>query len=159
MSSPYVAQPGDHEQLKWIDGGTIEVLLDARHTGGHLSIFRSTVPTRTASPVHVHPDEDEIVVMLSGSGVIWIGDRRCELTSGGVAFLPRGIPHAYRFTSDNVDMLTIATPSGWRGSSATRAGTGPSRRRLAGRSPRPSWARPPPRTVRSCWARRLPPTT
>ncbi|MEE4598181.1 cupin domain-containing protein [Streptomyces sp. DSM 41524] len=115
MSSPYVAQVGEHEQLEWLGGGTMEVLLDAKHTGGHLSVFRSAVPTATASPVHVHPDEDEIFVMLRGSGLIWAGDRRFELHTGGVAFLPRAVPHAYRFTSDDVDMLAIATPSGMEG--------------------------------------------
>ncbi|GGN00489.1 cupin domain-containing protein [Streptomyces fuscichromogenes] len=115
MSSPYVARAGEHEQLEWIGGGIMEVLLDAQRTGGALSVFRSTVPTPTASPVHVHPAEDEIFVMLSGSGLVWIGDRRFELAPGGVAFLPRGVPHAYRFTSDDVDMLAIATPSGMEG--------------------------------------------
>lgn len=62
--------------------------------------------------MHVHPAEDEIFVMVSGSGLVWIEGRRFELAAGGVAFLPRGIPHAYRFSSDNVDMLAIATPSG-----------------------------------------------
>lgn len=115
MSSPYVAQAGEHEQLEWIGGGIMEVLLNAKHTGGHLSMFRSTVPSPTASPVHVHPHEDEIFVMLSGSGLVWIGDRRFELHAGGIAFLPRNIPHAYRFSSDNVDMLAVATPSGMEG--------------------------------------------
>ncbi|MEU6554848.1 cupin domain-containing protein [Streptomyces sp. NPDC046915] len=115
MSSPYVAQAGEHEQLEWLGGGIMEVLLDAKHTGGRLSVFRSTVPTATASPVHLHPDEDEIFVMLRGSGLIWAGDRRFELHAGGVAFLPRAVPHAYRFTSDDVDLLAIATPSGMEG--------------------------------------------
>ncbi|GHJ35592.1 cupin domain-containing protein [Streptomyces sp. TS71-3] len=115
MSSPYVALAGEHERLEWLGGGIMEVLLDAEHTGGHLSLFRSTVPTATAAPVHVHPDEDEIFVMLRGSGLIWAGDRRFELHAGGVAFLPRAVPHAYRFTSDDVDMLAIATPSGMEG--------------------------------------------
>ncbi|MGY0064266.1 cupin domain-containing protein [Streptomyces sp. LZ34] len=155
MSSPYVAQAGEHEQLEWLGGGIMEVLLDARLTGGHLSVFRSTVPTATASPVHVHPDEDEIFVMLSGSGLVWIGDRRFELTAGGVAFLPRNIPHAYRFTSDNVDMLAIATPlsmenffrdAGWdrsRPKPADRAVTPAARRTVTGSSP-------PGRTALAC---------
>jgi quercetin dioxygenase-like cupin family protein len=111
----HVARGGEHEVLEWLGGGTMEVLLDAEHTGGHLSVFRSAVPTATASPVHVHPHEDEVFVMLRGSGLIWVDDRRFELTPGGVAFLPRGVPHAYRFTSDDVDLLAIATPSGMEG--------------------------------------------
>jgi quercetin dioxygenase-like cupin family protein len=112
VSSPYVAQAGEHERLEWLGGGIMEVLLDAGHTGGGLSVFRSTVPTASASPLHVHPGEDEIFVMLRGNGLIWAGDRRFELTAGGIAFLPRGVPHAYRFTSADVDLLAIATPSG-----------------------------------------------
>ncbi|NGO07098.1 hypothetical protein G5C60_05375 [Streptomyces sp. HC44] len=34
MSSPYVAGAGEHEQLEWLGGGIMKVLLDARHTGG-----------------------------------------------------------------------------------------------------------------------------
>jgi quercetin dioxygenase-like cupin family protein len=115
VDSPYVAQAGEHEQLEWLGGGIMEVLLDARHSGGRLSVFRSAVPAATASPVHVHPHEDEIFVLLSGSGLIWAGDRRFELTAGGVAFLPRAVPHAYRFTSDRADLIAIATPSGMEG--------------------------------------------
>ena len=39
-------------------------------------------------------------------------DRRWELSEGGVAFLPRNIPHAYRFTSETVDILAVCTPAG-----------------------------------------------
>jgi hypothetical protein len=63
--------------------------------------------------VHVHAREDEIVVLLRGSGIFWAGDQRWELSEGGVAFLPRNVPHAYRFTSPTVDMLAVATPAGF----------------------------------------------
>jgi hypothetical protein len=33
MSSPYFAQAVDHEQLEWLGGGTMRVLLDAQKTG------------------------------------------------------------------------------------------------------------------------------
>jgi quercetin dioxygenase-like cupin family protein len=112
VTIPYLAQAADHERLEWLGGGIMQVLLDARHTGGRLAMFRSTAAQNSASPVHVHPNEDEIVVLLSGSGVFWAGDQRYELTEGGVAFLPRDVPHAYRITSPSADMLAIATPAG-----------------------------------------------
>ncbi|GAA2515948.1 cupin domain-containing protein [Streptomyces griseorubiginosus] len=112
MSFPYVSQAGEHEQLEWLGEGIMEVLLDGQRTGGALSMFRSTLPSATASPVHVHSTEDEIILMLSGSGLFWIGDRRFEVTAGGIVYLPRNIPHAYHVTSDQADMLAIATPSG-----------------------------------------------
>lgn len=79
---------------------------------GQLTILRSAAQGGTASPVHVHDSEDEIIVLLKGSGIWWIGDQRWQLSEGGVAFMPRNVPHAYRLTSPTVDMLTLCTPAG-----------------------------------------------
>jgi quercetin dioxygenase-like cupin family protein len=112
MSVPYVAAAADHEQLQWLGGGVMRILLDGSNTGGQLTMLRSAAAGGSASPVHVHASEDEIVVLLQGSGIFWAGEHRYELSEGGVAFLPRNLPHAYRFTSETVDMLAICTPAG-----------------------------------------------
>jgi hypothetical protein len=51
-------------------------------------------------------------LVLEGSGIFWAGDQRQEVSAGGVAFLPRGLPHAYRMTSDCIDVITVCTPAG-----------------------------------------------
>jgi hypothetical protein len=38
--------------------------------------------------------------------------QRLQWLDGGVAVLPRDVPHAYRLTSPAVDMLVVCTPSG-----------------------------------------------
>jgi quercetin dioxygenase-like cupin family protein len=112
MTVPYLAEAADHEQLEWLGGGIMRILLDRNMTGGQMTIVRSAAEGGSASPVHVHAREDEIVVLLRGSGIIWVGGSRYELSEGGVAYLPRNIPHAYRFTSETVDMLAVCTPAG-----------------------------------------------
>ncbi|MGH3169140.1 MAG: cupin domain-containing protein [Trebonia sp.] len=112
MSVPYLAQAADHEQLEWLGGGVMRIMLDGKKTDGQLTMLRSSAPGGSASPVHVHASEDEIVVLLQGSGIFWAGDQRFDLSDGGVAFLPRNVPHAYRFTSETVDMLAVCTPAG-----------------------------------------------
>lgn len=112
MSAPYLSEANDLERLEWLGGGVMSVLLDAQKTDGEVTILRSAAPGGAASPVHVHANDDEIVVLLHGSGIFWAGEHRYELTDGGVAFLPRGVPHAYRLTSDTVDMLAVCLPSG-----------------------------------------------
>lgn len=112
MSNPYFAQNADHERLEWLGGGVMSILLDGEKTGGQLTVIRSDASGGSASPLHVHDSEDEIVVLLRGSGIFWAGKDRYELAEGGVAFLPRGVPHAYRFTSRDADMLGICTPAG-----------------------------------------------
>ena len=51
-------------------------------------------------------------LVLEGSGIFWAGDQRHEVSAGGVAFLPRGLPHAYRMTSDHIDVITLCAPAG-----------------------------------------------
>jgi quercetin dioxygenase-like cupin family protein len=112
MSIPYLAQVADHQQLEWQGGGIMSILLDAAKTSGQLTMFRSTVPAGAASPVHVHADEDEVVLLIRGSGIFWAGEHRYELTDGGVAYLPRNLPHAYLVTSETADMLGLCVPAG-----------------------------------------------
>lgn len=114
-SGTYVAQASDHQRLEWIGGDAISVLLDAETTGGQLALFRNRARAGSAVPVHVHGREDEIILVLAGSVAVWVGDERHEVGEGGVAFLPRGVPHAYRVTSETADLLGICTPAGFEG--------------------------------------------
>ncbi len=112
MSLTYLANAADHQRLEWIGGGIMSVLFDTETTNGQLTVLRSRLSKGSAAPVHVHSREDEMFVLLKGEGVFWAGDERYELTVGGVVFLPRNVPHAYRFTSEDVDILTLCVPSG-----------------------------------------------
>jgi quercetin dioxygenase-like cupin family protein len=112
MSLIYIAQASDHQQLEWIGGSLMTVLLDADATGGQLTVIRTQLRRGDASPLHMHSNEDEMFVLLKGSGIFWAGDERHEVEEGGVVFLPRNLPHAYRITSDTVDLLTLCTPGG-----------------------------------------------
>ena len=99
MSVPYLAEAADHERLEWLGGGVMRILLDGRKTCGQFTLLHSEPAGGSASPVHVDDNEDEVIVLLRGSGVFWAGEHRYQLSEGGVAFLPRKLPHAYRFTS------------------------------------------------------------
>lgn len=115
MSLPYIANASDQQQIEWIGGGVLSVLVDAEASAGALTVLRSKLPGGSAAPVHVHSEEDEIFLLLKGSGIFWAGEHRYELSDGGVVFLPRNLPHAYRFTSETVDLLTLCTPAGIEG--------------------------------------------
>ena len=100
MSLTYLAQASDQQRLEWIGGSVMSVLLDADATGGQLTMVRTQLKRGDASPVHLHTNEDEMFLLLQGSGVFWVGDDRHEVDEGGVVFLPRNLPHAYRFDHD-----------------------------------------------------------
>lgn len=115
LVAPHVRDGHQHQQLAWLGGSVISVLLDGAASGGALSVLSSELTTGDASPLHVHAREDEVFVLLSGSAVVHVGDDRYEVGPGGIAFLPRELPHAYRITSDGTRMLTLCTPAGLEG--------------------------------------------
>jgi quercetin dioxygenase-like cupin family protein len=112
VSLTYIAQAADHQQLEWLGGHPIEILLDGSNTAGQVTVVRSHLAAGSSSPLHVHHREDEMFVLLRGEGLFWVGDECHEVGEGGAVFLPRDVPHAYHFTSPEVDLLTICTPSG-----------------------------------------------
>ena len=115
MTSPYLAQAADHQQLEWIGGSVLTVLLDATTTGGQLTMVTSDLERGDGAPVHVHSVEDELMVMLTGEATFWVGDTRQEVAEGGLAWLPRGQAHTYRIDSATARMLTVCTPGGFEG--------------------------------------------
>lgn len=114
MSLSYIAQSNEHQELEWIGGGRMSILLDGEATNGQLTVVRSQLRAGAASPLHSHQNEDEMFVLLKGDGIFWVGDERHEVGEGGSVFLPRDVAHAYRFVTD-VDLLTLCTPSGIEG--------------------------------------------
>ena len=115
MSIPYLAQPDQHQQLEWLDGSTLSILLDGAASNGQLMIGRFDVAKGEAPPLHQHTHEDEIFILLKGTALVWSGDQQSELAEGGLVYLPKGIPHCYRITSDTADLLVINTPAGIEG--------------------------------------------
>jgi hypothetical protein len=61
--------------------------------------------------VHVHGRDDEAFLLLDGAMTVWVGDQRHQLTPGGIAFLPRNIPHAVRCDIAS-RALILTTPAG-----------------------------------------------
>ena len=114
VPEPYLANEEAQQKLEWLSGQPVSVLLDSATSAGQLMILRSTPPAGSASPLHVHGREDEVFILISGAALVVVGDATHEVRAGGVAFLPRDIPHAYRIT-DDAHLLTICTPAGLEG--------------------------------------------
>jgi mannose-6-phosphate isomerase-like protein (cupin superfamily) len=68
-----------------------------------------------APPYHKHRHEDEVFMLLKGTALLWCDDEERELSEGWIVFLPRNIPHCYRITSNEADLLMMCTPGGFEG--------------------------------------------
>jgi mannose-6-phosphate isomerase-like protein (cupin superfamily) len=115
VSSMYLAQARQHQQLEWLGGGTMSILLDSDATDRQMMVARFAASEGAASPYHMHTREDEVFMMISGAARFWCGDEEMEVSEGGIIFLPRDVPHAYRVTSAAADLLIICTPAGNEG--------------------------------------------
>jgi quercetin dioxygenase-like cupin family protein len=115
MSMAYLAQADQQQQLEWLDGGTLAILLDGAASNGQLMIGRFDVSEGEAPPYHQHANEDEVFMLIKGTALVWVDDKETELSEGGIVFLPKGIPHGYRITSKKADLLMINTPAGIEG--------------------------------------------
>jgi quercetin dioxygenase-like cupin family protein len=108
---PHIAQQADQQKIDWIGQMELDVVLDSAISGGQLSIVRIHACRGDASPVHVHSRDDEAFLLIEGQMTVWVGDTRTVLLPGGIGYLPREIPHAFRFDTNSV-ALTLTTPAG-----------------------------------------------
>ena len=120
MSMAYLAQPDQQQKLEWLDGGTLAMLLDGKATDGQLMVGRFDVSRGEAPPYHLHTREDEVFMLIKGTALVWYDDQEMELAEGGIVFLPKNIPHAYRITSAKADLLMRFGPGTWCGSRPTK---------------------------------------
>src|SRR5881296_1935344 len=107
-----VVQPGHGAVLNMAPGRSAALKLLGGATGGSIMLFEETVPAGTMSTFHLHHDSDEVAYVLSGEVTFKIGD---EVTVGGpgtCAFMPRGVPHAWKNSGAEIGrVLFLYTPA------------------------------------------------
>jgi mannose-6-phosphate isomerase-like protein (cupin superfamily) len=113
-ASAFALDPDGGERLVF-GGVTILVRVAAEAAGGAFSLFEE-VPPLVDTPLHVHENEDELFYALEGEHVIQVADDEFRLRPGGLAFGPRGVPHAQRrVVPGEGRMLVLTTPGGFDG--------------------------------------------
>ena len=78
--------------------------------GGGFLLFEDTVDPGKRTPLHTHPAADETFYLLEGSMLLHIDGVEHEVGAGGVAVIPRGVPHAFLAQAEGARMLCLHTP-------------------------------------------------
>lgn len=103
------------EVLEWL-GVSYTTLLSAAASGGSMSIVDSLNPAGSGPPRHIHDNEDEAFVVLTGQCEFWMEGETFIRGPGGTAFIPRGRNHTFRVIGDSPSRaLVILTPGGFEG--------------------------------------------
>src|ERR1700688_4253709 len=106
-----VVMPGKGPAWKMSPGRSSTLKLQNGETDESVMMFEEVAPVGTVTTMHLHHDSDEVAYVLSGEVTFKIGD---EVTVGGpgtCAFMPRGVPHAWKSTgSEPGRVLFLYTP-------------------------------------------------
>src|SRR5215470_13919046 len=98
-----VVQPGQGPVSSFTPGRSIVLKLLGSATGDSIMMFEETIPAGTKSTFHLHRESGEVTFK--------IGD---EVTIGGpgtCAFMPRGVPHAWKSSgAENGRVLFLYAP-------------------------------------------------
>ena len=105
-----ITQWGEAEEIPGTPFGRV---LGADNTAGGLTLLTVEMPPGITVDEHAHQDEDQILVVISGTIGVSIDGEKFELTDGGVAFVPRGSRHSLWNDSGAVArVLDMYTPGG-----------------------------------------------
>jgi quercetin dioxygenase-like cupin family protein len=82
-------------------------------TGGAFDYFIVQVAPHGGPPLHVHHSQEETIHVLSGRFKVRIGDDNFYLETGGFAYLPSKVPHAFlNLTDEQGEIIVVYTPGG-----------------------------------------------
>jgi quercetin dioxygenase-like cupin family protein len=107
---PVIVPPSSGKELKFL-GVTHKLTLP--QTDGAYYLFEAEFDPESGNRLHVHRYEDEVVYVLEGSIQIRLDNQKLQAGAGGVAHLPKNIPHAlYNPLKTPLRILAIAIPGG-----------------------------------------------
>ncbi len=121
---PVIRQDGEGERLWFAGGGVFTMKASAADTDGAFTLFEDRVERGKATPLHLHPDEDETIYVLAGEIIVSFDGGEHRVGQGGVFVAPRGLPHAFLVTSETARLLCLQTPG--TGEAFYRAASEPS---------------------------------
>jgi quercetin dioxygenase-like cupin family protein len=109
-------QANDLEGGEWLQtrpGERCLIRVPGKDTNGVYSIVEIVSSPGDSTPMHIHRDEDEQILVVEGSARIACGGKMFDAEAGTFVTLGRNIPHAWGNASDSpLRMVIIATPGG-----------------------------------------------
>jgi len=111
--TPRVLASSEGLRLQSGPGRDLIFKVTGEDTQGALDYFIVEVGPRGGPPLHVHHHQEETIHVLSGRFKVRIGDELHTLEPGGFAYMPAGLPHAFRNLTDQpAELIVVYTPGG-----------------------------------------------
>jgi quercetin dioxygenase-like cupin family protein len=107
-----VVRATEDGERRWFLGGGLHIWkATAEDTHGAFLLFEDRMDHGKVTPLHLHPDSDETMIVLEGEILMHLDGKQHTVTAGGIASAPRGIPHAFKVSgADGARLLCLHTP-------------------------------------------------
>ena len=115
MKDAVIRQAGEGEHLWFAGGGVFTMKASAAETDGSMIVFEDRVARGKTTPLHLHPQEDELIYVLEGELIAHVGGKEHRVDAGGMVLFPRGVAHSFLITSETAHLLCLQTPGSGEG--------------------------------------------
>ena len=110
---PHLTTTETMEELKFLGGIRLRILLPTAATNGTVAVFEDIVEPGIGPGRHIHHGEDETFFVMEGQFAFEADGKRMEAGTGDVLFVPKGTVHAFKNTGTTQGRLRyMFTPAG-----------------------------------------------
>ncbi len=108
LTDPFVVHRAEGTQPAW------RVVAGGDRTGGQVTFGEALLqPGETGPPRHVHANEDESILVVSGVLTVHLGAETHEAGPGALVWMAREVPHHFENRGDEpVSAFGVITPAG-----------------------------------------------
>jgi len=105
-----IRDDGEGER-RWFFGGGLHIWkARAEETGGSFYVLEDHLTRGKVTPLHQHPDHDELAYVIEGELLYKSGDSERRVGRGATIVTPRGVPHAFLVLSESARILALQAP-------------------------------------------------
>lgn len=105
-TTPYVLDAGEGDHRHFLNHlATTKV---APGSTGSMTAIEFHAPRGFGPPLHVHEDEDEVMIVLDGEIAFRSGETESIGRTGATVFLPHGVPHTFQVLSETARFTTVS---------------------------------------------------
>jgi quercetin dioxygenase-like cupin family protein len=105
-----IIRADDEGDAIWFNNDLFTFKATSDETGKAFTLFEERSQRGKVTPLHLHPNADETFCVIVGEIRVHVDGAERTVGPGGVASVPRGMPHAVMVTSELARILTIVTP-------------------------------------------------
>ena len=109
--APIILAAGEGDKQSFMGGGLHTWKLLAEHTEGAFFLIEDVMVKGKTTPLHRHPEADEMAYVIEGEIIVNHDGKETRIGAGGMAFVPKGVPHAFLVVSETARLLSLHSPA------------------------------------------------